>query len=54
MPQERNDIKMKFTKGMLIGGMITAGIMMMYADNNMNAKKMMKKGKQLAKKMGIM
>ncbi len=45
---------MKFTKGMIIGSMITAGIMMMYTDNNMNAKKMMKKGKQLAKKMGIM
>lgn len=44
---------MKFTKGMIIGGMITAGIMMLYTDN-MNAKKMMKKGKQFAKKMGIM
>ena len=43
---------MKFTKGMIIGGMITAGIMMMYTD--MNTKKMMKKGKQLARKMGIM
>ena len=45
---------MKFTKGILLGSMITAGIMMMYTDNNMNAKKMMKKGKQLARKMGIM
>lgn len=45
---------MKFTKGMILGGMITAGIMMMYTDNNMNTKKIMKKGKQLAKKMGIM
>lgn len=45
---------MKFTKGMIIGGMITAGVMMMYKDNNMNTKKMMKKGRQLAKKMGIM
>ena len=42
---------MKFTKGILLGSMITAGIMMMYTDNNMNAKKMMKKGKQLARKM---
>ncbi len=45
---------MKFTKGLLLGSMITAGVMMMYVDNNMNTKKMMKKGKQLAKKMGIM
>ena len=44
---------MKFAKGMIIGSMITAGIMMMYTDN-MNTKKMMKKGKQLARKMGIM
>lgn len=45
---------MKFTKGIIVGSVITAGIIMMYADNNMNAKKMMKKGKQLVKKMGIM
>lgn len=44
---------MKFTKGMIIGSVITAGVMMMYADNNMNTKKLMKKGKQFAKKMGI-
>ena len=44
---------MKFTKGMILGGIITAGVMMMYADNNMNTKKMMKKGKQIARKMGI-
>ena len=45
---------MKFTKGIILGSMITAGIMMMYADNNMSTKKMMKKGKQFARKMGIM
>ena len=44
---------MKFTKGMILGGMITVGIMMMY-ENNMNSKKMIKKGKQLARKMGIL
>ena len=44
---------MKFTKGMIIGSVITAGVMMMYADNNMNTKKLMKKGKQFAKKIGI-
>ena len=47
---------MKFIKGMLIGGLITTGIVVMYAESTgmMNKKKMMKKGKQLAKKMGIM
>lgn len=44
---------MKFAKGLLMGSMITAGIMMAY-ENNMSTKKMMKKGKQIARKMGIM
>ena len=44
---------MKFTKGMIMGSMITIGVMMMYTDN-MDTKKMMKKGKQLMRKMGIM
>lgn len=47
-------MKMKFIKGLMIGGLITTGVMMMWSDNNMNTKKMAKKGKQLAKKMGIM
>ena len=45
---------MKFTKGIIIGSMITAGVMMMYANNEMDTKKMMKKGKQWMRKMGIM
>lgn len=46
---------MKFTKGLLIGGLITTGIIMMYNDNMeiVNKKKMMKKGRQLAKKVGM-
>ncbi len=44
---------MRFTKGIILGSMITAGVMLMY-ENNMNSKKIMKKGKQLARKMGIM
>lgn len=46
---------MKFTKGLLIGGLITTGIIMMYQDNNINSnkRKMMKKGKQFVKKMGV-
>lgn len=46
---------MKFIKGVMIGGLITTGLFMMYSESNMPAKKkIMKKGKQYAKKMGIM
>lgn len=46
---------MKFMKGMLIGGIVTAGIAMMYAETmDQNKRKMMKKGKQFAKRMGIL
>ena len=46
---------MKFTKGLLRGGLITTGIIMMYNDKNMmNKNKMLKKGKQFAKKMGVL
>lgn len=45
---------MKFVKGVMIGGLITTGLIMMYNESDMlNKKKIMKKGKQLAKKMGI-
>lgn len=47
-------MSMKFIKGIVIGGLISTGVMMMWADNNMmNTKKMTKKGKQFAKKMGL-
>ncbi len=46
---------MNFVKGMLVGTMVSAGIMWMYADGmGMNKKSMMKKGKQMVRKMGIM
>lgn len=46
---------MKFVKGIVIGGLITTGLIMMYAESDaMNKKKIMKKGKQFAKKMGMM
>ncbi len=46
---------MKFIKGVMIGGLITSGLVWMYAESDMmNKKKVMKKGKQFAKKMGIM
>lgn len=46
---------MKFIKGLMIGGLITTGLVMMYTETNMmNKKTMMKKGKQMAKKIGIL
>lgn len=45
---------MKFMKGMLIGGIVATGIAMMYAENmDQSKRKMMKKGKQFARRMGI-
>ena len=53
--EEKGLINMKFAKGLLVGGLITTGLIMMYNDTNMmNKNKMMKKGKQFAKKIGIM
>lgn len=49
-------MSMKFVKGLVVGGLISTGIVMMCTDNNnsmMNTKKITKKGKQFAKKMGI-
>ncbi len=46
---------MKFVKGIVIGGLITTGLIMMYTESDvMNKKRIMKKGKQFAKKMGMM
>lgn len=45
---------MKFIKGMIMGGIVSAGAMMMYKEMTGSSKKqMIKKGKQFAKKMGI-
>ena len=45
---------MKFIKGVMIGGLITTGLVMMYTESGMmDKKKMMKKGKQFARKMGL-
>ncbi|MCI8276546.1 MAG: hypothetical protein HFJ46_01210 [Clostridia bacterium] len=42
---------MKFMRGVLIGGLITAGTMMMYSEGiDSSKKKMVKKGKQFARK----
>ena len=45
---------MKFVKGLLIGGLITTGVLRMWNDDSMYSKKMAKKGKRWAKKMGMM
>lgn len=45
---------MKFIKGVMIGGLITTGLVMMYAESSkMNKKTVMRQGKKMAKKMGI-
>lgn len=45
---------MKFVKGMVMGTLISAGVVMLYNEkNSMKKNKMMKKGKQFIKKMGI-
>ena len=42
---------MKFVKGVMIGGLITTGLVMMYSETGMaNKKKMMKKGNNLLRK----
>lgn len=46
---------MKFVKGMVVGGLLTTGIMLTCSDvmDIMNIKKITKKGKKFIKKMGI-
>ncbi len=43
---------MKFVKGMVIGTIVAAGVAIMYNEGMMNKKKIMRRGKQLAKKLG--
>ncbi len=43
---------MKFVKGMILGTAIAAGMAIMYNEGIMNKKRVMKKGKELAKKIG--
>lgn len=48
-------MNMKFVKGIVVGSLLSAGIALMYTDSMQpNRKKMIKKGRQFAKKMGIM
>ena len=47
--------KMKFFKGAVIGSMATATAMLIFNDMNQNTKKkMIKKGKQFARKVGML
>ena len=47
-------MNMKFVKGMVMGTLISAGAIMLYNERNtMKKNKMVKKGKQFIKKMGI-
>lgn len=44
-------MNMKFVKGMMIGTLVSAGVVLMYNESmGMNKKKMIRKGKQLVKK----
>ena len=43
---------MKFIRGMLIGTAIATGMAFMYNEGMMNKKRIIKKGKEFAKKMG--
>ena len=46
---------MNFMKGMLLGGLISAGVIYMFTEKEQpSKKKMIKKGKQFAKKMGML
>lgn len=45
---------MKFVKGMVVGTLVSAGIAMMYTETVATGKKkMIKKGRQFARKMGM-
>ena len=43
---------MKFFKGMIIGTAIATGMAIMYNEGMMNKKRIMKRGREIAKKMG--
>lgn len=48
-------MNMKFVKGMIIGGLISAGVAMACSETmGQSKKKMIKMGRQFARKMGIM
>ena len=44
---------MNFMKGMLVGTILSAGVLYMMNEKDINKKKMIKKGKQFERKMGM-
>lgn len=44
---------MKFIKGMVLGTMIAAGAAIMYNETSMNPRKIVRKSRKIAKKIGI-
>ena len=53
--ERKEMINMKFTKVLVVGGLLATGLLMIYNDTDMlNKNKMMKKGKKVAKKVGIL
>lgn len=44
---------MKFIKGMIVGAMVTTGVIMVCTDTQMNDT-LLRKGRKFARKMGIM
>ena len=45
---------MRFVKGMIIGTVVAAGVTMLYTDGMINKRRLMRRGKQIAKKLGTM
>lgn len=45
---------MKFVKGIILGTVLSAGVAMIYSESSLNKRKIMRKGRKIAKKMGIM
>ena len=46
-------MNMKFVKGMVVGTLVSTGVMMMWMDTT-GSQRMLKKGRKLAKKLGMM
>lgn len=52
--ERKNAIMMKFVKGVMLGTLVSAGMVWMYNESsNKDKKKLMKKGKRFLKNMGI-
>lgn len=45
---------MKFVKGIILGTIVSAGVAFVYSESSMNKNKLMRKGRKIAKKIGIM